>query len=158
MLHKVGTLESLTNDAHKVFQENVNLLNFEISKLFLGQTSTMDEKSFSGSAEVHERVLEGYEYNQDKFIEHCNNDELVPLMASFGMLSPDDRIEPAPGEELSVVERSKIDIELLKSGKFTFSPEYLKDTYKSDVIPVEQESSAESAIENVKNLLKSYYE
>lgn len=153
---ELGLLESGLSDSYMVFQEMIKLINGEISKLFLNQTMTTDDGSSRSQAEVHERILLGVEQNQDAFIDYCNNDELVPLMIEKGMLSEGDRIEEEEGEKLTTIERSKIDIELLKSGKFTMTPEYIKETYGSDVIPV-TEPDGDEALKGFKNRMTNYY-
>lgn len=150
---ELGLLESAHTDVYMVFLEMIKLVNQEISKLFLNQTMTTDSGSSRSQAEVHERVLEGVEQQQELFLDYCNNDELVPLMVEKGMLSDGDRIEEQEGEKLTTLERSKIDIELLKSGKFTMTPEYILNTYGSEVIPVEGDTS----LNNFKNKMANYY-
>ena len=46
-------LEASRSDSFNVFDKMIERCNSEISKIILGQTGTTDEKSFSGSAEVH---------------------------------------------------------------------------------------------------------
>lgn len=55
-------------DAHQSFKSLINeVCNSEISKRVLGGTGTVDEKSFVGSAEVHERVAQD-RYEADKLL------------------------------------------------------------------------------------------
>jgi len=49
-------------------------------------------------------------------------------------------------------QKGKFDIELLKTGKFTFTPEYIKEKYGTEVIEVKE------AVEpSIKNELNKYY-
>jgi Protein of unknown function (DUF935). len=53
----IELVESNRSDAYNVFDMMIQRCNSEISKLILGQTGTLDEKAYVGSAEVQERVL-----------------------------------------------------------------------------------------------------
>jgi hypothetical protein len=127
--------------------------NSEISKLILGQTGTLDEKAYVGSAEVQERVLKNVAYNDEFFIEGVLNYQLVPMMTRLGIFPEGVTISVKADEDLTLIEQSKIDIELIKTGKFTFTPEYLEEKYGSEVIPVVEQNT----IQNVSNSLKDIY-
>jgi phage gp29-like protein len=143
-------------DAYQVFDMMINRCNSEISKLILGQTATMDEKSFVGSAEVHERVLDNVSESDNFFIEGVLNYQLKPLMVTKGLLSPDDNLCSVEDDELSLLDKSKIDIELIKTGKYKLTPEYIKEKYNTEVIEV-IEPKVDTDIENVRNNLDKFY-
>lgn len=149
----IEIVESGRSDAYQVFDMMIARCNSEISKLILGQTGTMDEKSYVGSAEVQERVLQNVAYNDEFFIEGVLNYQLVPMMVKLGILPEGAKIKVKAEEDLSLIEQSKIDIELIKTGKFTFTPEYLDEKYGSEVIPVNDPTS----VENIKNRLDNLY-
>lgn len=150
----IEIVDSGKSDAYNVFDQMIARCNSEISKLILGQTSTMDEKSFVGSAEVQERVLKSYAYNDEFFIEGVLNYQLVPMMQRLGILPENTKIKVETEEELSLLDQSKIDIELIKTGKFTFDPEYLDEKYGSSVIPVMDPTSVASIQNRLDNLYK----
>lgn len=141
-------------DAFQVFDEMINRCNSEISKLVLNQTGTTDEKAFVGSAEVHERVLDTLAWSDEKFITNVLNYQLIPLMNAHGFGLDGCTIKVESEEEFSIEERAKFDIELLKTGKFTFDPEYIKENYGSEVIPVEEPKDDAS---DVAKRIKNYY-
>lgn len=149
----IELVESNRADAFQVFDMMIQRCNSEISKLILGQTGTLDEKAYVGSAEVQERVLKNVAYNDEYFIEGVLNYQLVPMMQRLGIFPEGVRIEVKAEEDLSLIEQSKIDIELIKTGKFSFKPEYLMEKYGSDVIIVNDPAS----VENVKNRLDNLY-
>lgn len=149
----IELIESNRSDAYMVFDMMIQRCNSEISKLILGQTGTLDEKAFVGSAEVQERVLEKVSYTDQYFIESVLNYQLVPMMQKLGLLPNGAKICVEAEEELDIIEMSKIDIELIKTGKFTFTPEYLKDKYGSEVVEVNDPAS----VANVKNRLDNLY-
>jgi hypothetical protein len=75
------------------------------------------------------------------------------MMQKLGLLPNGAKICVEAEEELDIIEMSKIDIELIKTGKFTFKPEYLKDKYGSDAVEVNDPAS----VQNVKNRLDNLY-
>jgi phage gp29-like protein len=150
---QIELIETRTTDAHKVFDEMVKRCNSELSKLFLGQTATMDEQSFVGTAEVQERVLEKVGYADEYFIENVLNTQLVPMLSRLGMWKDGNKIKVAKDNEFTLDEKSKFDIELLKTGKYTFTPEYLYDNYGSEVLTVVDNTTVGA----VKNSLNKYY-
>lgn len=149
----IELIESNRSDAHQVYNEMISRCNSEISKLILGQTSTLDEKSFVGSAEVHERILDNIGYQDEIFIENVLNTQLVPMMQRLGLLPEGIKICIKSEENITLEQQAKIDIELLKSGKYKFSPEYLKEKYGSDVIEINEVGS----VQDIKNRLNNIY-
>jgi len=148
--------EQSRSDAFRVFDEMINRVNSEISKLFLGQTGTTDEKSFVGSAEVQERTLDTYGEADVHFIESILNDKLVPFAKNLGVNLVEDggRIVTTEDEELTTKEKSVILIDLLKTGKYHADPEYIKNNFGVEVEEIEEEN-AESM--NMAEKLKNYY-
>ena len=107
-------LQDTKQDAYKVFDMLIERCNSEISKLILGQTGTVAEKSFVGSAEVHERVLVGYGELDEHFIEGVLNYQLIPLMENLGISFNGCKIECDESEELVALDQIKVDDVLLK--------------------------------------------
>lgn len=149
----IELVESNRSDAYQVFDMMIQRCNSEISKLILGQTGTLDEKAYVGSAEVQERVLQKVAYNDEFFIEGVLNYQLVPMMIRLGLFPEGAKIKVKTEEELTLLDQSKIDIELIKTGKFTFTPEYLDEKYGIEVVPVNEVNS----ISSVSNSLKDLY-
>lgn len=141
-----------STDAFDVFDKMIERINSELSKLILGQTSTIAEKSFVGSAEVHERVLNNYAEKDEQFIDSVHNYQLVPMLRNFGILGEGDQIECDDSEELSDSDRNALVIELLKTGKYTIPAEYITEELG---IPVEAYEAPAPEPFNTK--LKNYY-
>lgn len=151
----IELVESNKTDAYNVFDMMVNRCNSEISKLILGQTATMDEKSFVGSAEVQERVLQQVGFADEVFIENVLNGQLVPMLSRLGIWKDGFKIKVAKDQEFTLDQKSKFDIELLKTGKYKFTAEYLLDNYGADVIEVIEPT--QTTVKAVKNSLERYY-
>ena len=59
-------------------------------------------------------------------------------------------------DEFNLEQKSKFDIELIKTGKFTFDPAYIKEKYGTEVIPVAQPVD-QTELVNYKKDLSKYY-
>ncbi len=142
--------ETTNSDAFNVFDKMIDKVDQQISKLVLGQTGTTDEKAFTGSAEVHERVLDTYEDADEIFIMNILNGKLKPILIKHGLMSEEDEFGYNEEEDIDPIEQIKIDSELLKY--FDLSPEYIKDVYGTEVTP----KSVQEA-QDYKNALDEYY-
>lgn len=127
----IELLQTKNTDAYMVFDQLIERCNTEISKLILGQTGTISEKSFVGSAEVHERVLSNYAENDLHFIESVLNYQLVPMMEKLGVKFNGSKIIVDESEELAPQEQIKIDEVLLKN--YDIDPEQIMESYGRDV-------------------------
>ncbi len=69
---------------HKMFIENAEFYDSQMSRLIAGQESTSTEKAFVGSAEVHERILNEYIEEAMRQETFFNNEELFPFLMKHG--------------------------------------------------------------------------
>ena len=152
---EIQILEAKGQDAYQVFDMMIQRCNSELSKLILGQTSTIEDKAFVGSAEVHERVLEGYEDMDDQFITGVLNYDLVPLMNNLGFGLEGMTIACEEQDEWSLTDKSKFDLGLINSGKYKLEPEYIKQKYNTEV--EEAEEVVDSSVQDFSNKMKLYY-
>lgn len=155
---EVIPLETNNKDAYQVFDALIQRCNSEISKLILGQTSTLEEKAFVGSAEVHERVLDGYEDSDDIFVTSVLNYQLLPLMNNLGFGLENMYIACEAEDEWSLTDKSTFDLGLINSGKYKLAPEYIKDKYNTEVEEVEVEVEEPATnVKTIKNKLDELY-
>lgn len=70
--------------AHFTFRDRMTLANEQISKIMNGQTGTAEEKAHVGSAEVHERILDGFTFARLTWIQFMVNFRLIPFLVSHG--------------------------------------------------------------------------
>lgn len=152
----IELVESTHSDAYEVFDKMIERCNSEIAKLILGQTGSTDEKSFVGSAEVHERMLNKVGYRIKQLIYSINNNQLIPMMNSLGFGLDGCYIDIESEDEFSLEQKGKFDIELLKTGMYKFTPEYLKDKYGAEVMEVEN-SNEDATLVNYKDVLSQIY-
>ncbi len=83
---KITMLESksTSGNAHKVYHDFLMFLNEELSKGINGQTGTSDQKSFVGSAEVHERLLDDYTTARLRKRFYYHNNVTFPFLTHWG--------------------------------------------------------------------------
>lgn len=88
MVHDIEEKVTISQNATRASSENFKDLALfcddQIAKLMNGQTGTSDEKSFVGSAEVHERVLETFNEARLTRIQDNINYYLLPFLAYHG--------------------------------------------------------------------------
>ena len=150
----IELVESSNSDAYNVFDKMIDRCNSEISKLILGQTMTTDDGASRSQAEVHERVLDNVGFSDKQFLYNVNNNQLIPMLNALGFGFEGLYIDIENETEFSLMEKSAFDLALINTGKFTFTPEYIKNNYGSDVIEVNNESN----IKSVSNSLSEYYD
>jgi phage gp29-like protein len=148
----IELIESRSTDAFEVFNQMIDRCNSELSKLILGQTGTSDEKSFVGSAKVHERVMSMYGEADEIFLENIFKYQLIPLLNAQGLGFENLKIESEEEDKFSYEEKAKIDLELLKYYKIP--TEYIEEEYGT---PVEEKVEEVDPLPFVKNKLDEYY-
>jgi SPP1 gp7 family putative phage head morphogenesis protein len=79
------TLLEKANTDYKLYLEQARFCDEQISKVIVGQTGTADEKSFVGSAEVHERTLDTYIWAMLRAAQFHINKELIPFLQENGI-------------------------------------------------------------------------
>lgn len=148
----IELVEANKQNGADIFDMLIERCNSEIAKLILGQTGTTDSKSFVGSAEVHERISKMYQEADQMFVENIFKYQLVPFLNSHGFGFEGCSIGVEEDDELTLIEKSKIDIELLKTYKIP--AEYILETYGT---PVEEMAVVDN-VKQVKNKLDEYYQ
>lgn len=149
-------VEAGKSSASEIFENLINMANSEMSKLILGQTSSTDQKSYVGAAEVHERIMHQIFEADQVFIENLFNYQLVPFLNLHGLDFNNLKIEVEADNELSLIEKSVIDIALLQF--YDMPPEYILKTYGTPVIPrVEIPKVDKTEPTDIKNKLDFYY-
>ena len=80
-------VERKGQDLHKIYLDNINYCDEQISKIINGQTGTSDEKAFAGSAQVHERVQNTFTISRMRRIKYEVNDVVIPYLVNLGLIS-----------------------------------------------------------------------
>lgn len=138
----VELISNTRTDAFNVYDKMVERCNSEISKTILGQTGTTDEKSYSGSANVHAEVLKLITRMDLIFAMNVVNNQLLPMMQNLGFDFNGFKFVFDESENISIIEQAKIDASFMPY--FKLSTEYLEKKYG---IEIEESDMEEEGIE-----------
>ena len=81
---EVNIVQIASRASAENFKDMALFCDDQIAKLMNGQTGTSDEKSFVGSAEVHERVLDKFTEARLKRVQDIVNYKLLPFLQYHG--------------------------------------------------------------------------
>lgn len=87
---QIDMLESNQTFAFQSFKDYADWADKAVSILINGQTGTTEEKSFVGSAEVHERILNTYTKARMLRIQNHINYGLIPFLRKHGYAIPEE--------------------------------------------------------------------
>jgi hypothetical protein len=152
----IELMQASRTDAYAVFDKMVERCNSEISKIILGQTGTTDEKSYSGSANVHEGVAAMIAKQDTLKMQFIIEDQLVPMMVRNGFDLTGCTFKYDDSENLPLMEQAKIDASFMPYVKFEH--EYLEHKYGIDLMDemgVEEEEPTEPT--NIAKRLRNIY-
>lgn len=112
-----------------------------ISKIILGQTSTTDEKSFAGSAGVHQDILNSIIKSDREFIEAVVNDQLIKKLQMFGMLPDNIYFGISSSENVDLVKQSQI-VKTLSDSGHKVTDDYITKTFNVELVqPVQPQQN-----------------
>jgi len=143
-------MQASRTDAYAVFDKMVERCNSEISKIILGQTSTTDEKSYSGSANVHEGVAAMIAKQDTLKMQFIIENQLVPMMIKNGFDLSGCTFKYDDSESLPLIEQAKIDASFMPYVKFEH--EYLEQKYGIELS--DEEMEVVKTADKLKNLYK----
>lgn len=158
----IDLMQASRTDAYQVFDNMVARCNSEISKIILGQTGTTDEKSYSGSANVHEGVAEMIAKQDTLKMQFIIEDQLVPMMIRNGFDLAGCTFKYDDSESLPLAEQAKIDVSLLQAG-IKLEHEYLEHKYGVEIQDEpgmedeEDDTSMEEEVIEIENRLRNLY-
>lgn len=115
-----------------MFNGLIKTMNDELSKLIVGGTAMSDEKSFVGSAQIHENNFEIICKKDKIMIENIFKYQLVPFLNLHGFGMEGCKIETVSDDELTLLEQFAITQTLLQLG-YTVTAEYLNDKFGTEV-------------------------
>lgn len=152
----IDLMQASRTDAYAVFDKMVERCNSEISKIILGQTGTTDEKSYSGSANVHEGVAEMIAKQDTLKMQFIIEDQLVPMMIRNGFDLAGCTFKYDDSESLPLAEQAKIDVSLLQAG-IKLEHEYLEHKYGVEIQDEMDEADEEEEVIEIENRLRNLY-
>ena len=81
---EVSFIETSKTDAFKIYDGLIERCDQAITKIFLSQTGTTDEKAFVGSTQAHERVMSDVVMNDRFDLSEYFEDILLPRLKAIG--------------------------------------------------------------------------
>lgn len=137
----------------KTYEQNIRLIDEQLSKLFTGQTMVLDNGSSRSQGEVHERNLDAFVNAQMREIAYLVNDKVIPMLVNIGLpLSVEDRFEWVNEENLSMMEKAEMIAKI--SPYYKLDKEFVETTLGvviSDEEVEEKEDKPTSIMEDVAN-------
>lgn len=127
--------------------EKLNIeCNNNISKIILGQTGTLDEKAYVGSAAVHESILGSIIKSDREFLESVVNSQLIPKLQILGLLP--NNIYFAIGQEQKVdTDKQIANLKTLSDMGFKVTKEFIETNFN---VELEDELDVETIKEDKK--------
>lgn len=120
--------EMSNTDTYNLFQQAIKTADEQISKLFLGGSGNMDEKSHVGSAEVQERSKKDIMKADVRMCEHEWNDRMLPFLTSWGYPFDGKGIRFNMSRKLPLA-NNQLEIDQWISQQFEIDESYIEETY-----------------------------
>lgn len=128
-------------DGHKVYNEQIERCNAEISKRVIGGTMVSDNGSSRSQSEVHERNLDEKIGESDKRLcEFATNDQLIPIMKRYGWgFTDNDAFAFDRSQNVSLKEMSEILSTLMEH--YEVDESWVKKTFQIPITGKKQSGS-----------------
>jgi SPP1 gp7 family putative phage head morphogenesis protein len=134
--------ETKRSDVYEIFDKLTDRCNSEMSKLIQGQTGTTDEKSFVGSAKVHEGVADNYENSDSQDLLFDINFNLIPFLNQHGYGLDGLVAKYDDNEVIRPKDKIKID-KMVSDMGFKPTREYIEKTYAIELDEVQEPTEKE---------------
>lgn len=122
------SFEGDTRSNITIYKDLNDYCDASISKIILGQTSTTDEKSFAGSAGVHQDILNSIIKSDREFIEAVINDQLLPKLIMFGLIPEGLYFGMSATENVDLVQQANI-VKTLNEAGHKVTKDYVKKIF-----------------------------
>lgn len=137
-------------DAYEVYDKLIERLDADVSKLVFGQDVVSNETGkLKGT--VGENIANMYGDNDARFTTGLVNKKLKPLMENLGFDWKGLHFKYDTTEKLKLIDRADVDLKISQMG-FTIDPEYIKNTYDTDVEPKIEPTTEPPMDKQLKNL------
>lgn len=138
-------IQTSTSDSFQVYNQFIERMNSELSKLIIGQTGTTDMGKNRGSDDVHQNVADEYGKRDEWFLRSFVNGKFIPFLKNLGFSIPDDAVFQTEKESgMNLAELGKLAIELLKVGDIEEG--YIEETFG---IPFTKKIQQELAVDTL---------
>lgn len=143
--------ETFNTAAYDIYDKFIERANSEMSKLILSQTGTTDEKTYAGSAGVHNDVLAKLVESDVSWHDANLNEYVKPVLAGLGFPVSDGYFESKYEETASLKDKVEMVAKFLPYMKF--DKEYLEEEFDIKI-----ESINEPKTTKPTNDLRRYYD
>lgn len=138
------------SDAFNIYERLINVCDAAISKIFVGQTGTTDEKAYSGSSNVHKEIFDQYTASDKIFVQNVIQSKWIPLLEKLKIIPVGLQFFWDESKEISIMDKTEIIAKLAPYFKFT--PEFIESYLGIQVEDKEILSSGEKLFNNVAKL------
>ncbi len=114
---EMGFIDTNKTDISGMYSSFIEFVNSEISKLFLLQTGTTDEKSYAGSAKVHQETLKMLVEAYLTEVEAITNKTIIPIAQRHGLIPLGRYIQADNEQKMTVKELSEVVVSLMNNYK-----------------------------------------
>lgn len=129
---EITFVESTKGDAYQVFDQLIERMNSELSKLFLGETLTTDvgKNGSRSQSEVHQDVSDEVAAELQSWFLNILNEDVIPVLQHLGI-----NVE---GHEIAILKKSNTDLATDKwlQSTYKIDPQFFADKYN---VPIEEE-------------------
>ncbi|MCK4500627.1 DUF935 family protein [Candidatus Babeliales bacterium] len=146
---EVELKDTAKTDFSNMYDKFIDRANSELSKLFLSQTGTTDEKTHVGSAGVMENVLKDVVESYIVKVEDIANEVVIPLMQKQGILPYGVVLKADNEQKLSMLDLWAIVKELMPS--VPIPNQWISDTFG---VPIEDEDGEENVNKKIQSELR----
>ena len=107
-----------------IYRDLTDYCDQSISKAILGTSSTTDEKSYVGSAEIHKSILDMIIEADRTYVNRMLNDVLIPKLVLFGIVGEGTRFQLVSNNS-SEIDKLIENAKKLKEAGYTVDPSYM---------------------------------
>lgn len=143
---EIELIQTSKTDFSNLYDSFIDRMNSELSKLVLLQTGTTDEKSFVGSAQVHQNILQDVIESYILKVEDVANETVLPICERHGLIKMGCYLKANNEQKLPPAEMLKIITELLKN--YNIPADWINETFD---VPVEDKEVPETLDPNNSN-------
>lgn len=128
---EIEFVQTGSTDAFQTFDQQIERMNSEMSKLILGSTMTVDDGSSRSQSEVHEKTTGAFEKADSMFVEYVVNKCLIPFLNKYHGFNVESKFMFDNTETVTTAEQFERDLKLLQYYKVP--AEYIAETYGTPV-------------------------
>jgi len=132
-------VETTRGDAYNVYDKRIIRANNELSKLWIGQTMTMDDGSSLSQSETHLEIFNRIVKRDADMVRDVINDKVIPLAVMHGILPKAMRFDW--DESIDYTPEQQIQLEQMLLNNYNVDPKYFAEKYN---IPITEKKEGKT--------------